>query len=56
MTMHQPCPRKPTKADRGAPARVADEARYTNADARDDAYDAATEAAAWLARIAKDHH
>lgn len=54
--MHQPCPRKSTKADRGAPARVADEARYTTADAREDANDAATEAAEWLARITKEPH
>lgn len=54
--MHQPVLRKSTKADRGAPARVADEARYTTADAREEAYDAAAAAADWLARIAKDRH
>ena len=54
--MHQPILRKDTKADRLPPARVLDETRFATPAARDDAADAAAEAAWWLRTLTREAH
>ena len=54
--MHQPALRKETKADRAAPVRLLDETKFVSPAARDEAADAAAEAAWWLKTITKEAH
>ena len=54
--MHQPPHRKDTKADRSPPVRLLDETKFATPAARDEAADAAVEAAWWLKTITKEAH